>query len=78
LGQTGLGESSPVVACPSILYSLKEREPLTGIQGHGQGDTTVWMEVMRKLKYVLQVVVCKHGTIPRSIDFMGRRPLEVE
>jgi hypothetical protein len=78
LEQTGLGESLPVVACPSILYSLKEREPLTGIQGHGQRDITVWMEVMRKLIHLLQVVVCKHGTIPRSIDFMGRRPLEVE
>ena len=67
----------PVVACPSILYSLKEREPLTGIQGHGQRDPIVWMEAVRKLIHLLQVVVCKHGT-PRSIGFMSRGPLEVE
>jgi hypothetical protein len=57
---------------------LKEREPLTGLQGHGQLDTTVWMEAVRKLIHLLHVVICKHGTIPRSIGFMSRRPLEVE
>ena len=64
--------------CASILYSLKERDPLTGIQGHGQCDTIVWMEAVRQLIHLLQVVVCKHGTIPRSIGFMSRGPLEVE
>ena len=55
---------------------MKERDPITGFQGHGERDTTVWMEVLRKLKHLLPFMVCKHGTIPRSIDFMSRRPWE--
>src|SRR5919106_1548863 len=49
LGETSFWQSYPIVPCASILQASEEYEPLTGIQGDGQGNPIIRMKAVRQV-----------------------------